>query len=334
MVNAWGGSSSCDETAYGNDRDWMYDSTALSIKLQGCVWSYVSDNENAACMEDSSEDGTESWYMMANCRRANAAYSFYGTENGNSVGCSSSTHKETLVTTGGLSEFIYMLKTYDANSPFNGNDDDGNDGGWADDELPMCEYTENGYYVGVGCGSDGTFILSTFDDAYCLSPSGTYDSLDNLNYKLKQYRKCSSVYSYGDENNIAQALVPYSEVCSALDTGVCIDTEALGYRMQTTTSSSRVSRSVRSGNHKTWVTKLKYAAAGFLLLASFIMFTGILFTNRRRRRALMQRRARQSRYRDDKSRRSSKSGRSKSRTRSSSKRRSKSTTKADSGVMT
>ena len=87
-----------DQTVYGESftRDWLYQSSALSMKLEGCVWGYVYDSEEAGCLEDSSEDGTSSWYQMANCRRAQAAFSLYATDNGNSAGCSSSTYKETV----------------------------------------------------------------------------------------------------------------------------------------------------------------------------------------------------------------------------------------------
>merc|ERR1719232_2256876 len=94
-------------------------------------------------------------------------------------------------------------------------------------------------------------------------------------------------------------------------------------RMSSTAGNS-VSK-VHSVATRSWVTKLKYVAGGMLLVASFVMFTGILFTNRRRRRALMQRKYRQNRkgrarsksrggdYNNDGT--SRKSGRSKSRNR-------------------
>ena len=96
---AWGngGEDDVDVTSFGNSmsRDWLYDSSSLSMKLEGCVWGYVDDNEDSGCMEDSSEDGTTYWYQMANCRRAQAVYSIYGSSSSSS-GCNSGNFKETV----------------------------------------------------------------------------------------------------------------------------------------------------------------------------------------------------------------------------------------------
>lgn len=70
-----------DYSIYGMSmqRDWLYDSKTISIKNLGCVWGFVdTDNaENMGCMGNDSEDGTTSWYQMANCRRAQVAYGLY-----------------------------------------------------------------------------------------------------------------------------------------------------------------------------------------------------------------------------------------------------------------
>lgn len=97
-ASAWGGGDDeADVSAFGNSlsRDWLYGSTSLSLKLEGCIWGYVSDNEDSGCMEDSSEDGTTYWYQMANCRRAQAVYSVYGSGS-SSAGCNSGNFKETV----------------------------------------------------------------------------------------------------------------------------------------------------------------------------------------------------------------------------------------------
>jgi hypothetical protein len=82
-------------------------------------------------------------------------------------------------------------------------------------------------------------------------------------------------------------------------------------------------------------------AGAFLLISSFVMFTGILFTNRRRRRALIQRKYRQtsrSSRGEDKARKSgsrSKSRDASKRSRSSKSKRSKSRTRTEGeGVFT
>jgi hypothetical protein len=91
-VQAWGsnGNSEADESIYGNTftRDWLYDSSSISFKAEGCVWGYVEDSENFGCLEDESEDGTTNWYMMANCKRPQVAYSVYASSS-SSTSCNS-----------------------------------------------------------------------------------------------------------------------------------------------------------------------------------------------------------------------------------------------------
>lgn len=222
------------------------------------------------------------------------------------------------VTKYGLPEFLGYLAKYDANNPFgdnyNGADDDqydddknGNNNENGDfDDLPLCE---NG--IGLGCADDGTFSLLYFEDSYCLKPTGkTYDRLKSLNRALRTYKNCAGIYYNGQNDNGGKSLPYYlistSETCSSLDSGFCADNSAMKDR-RSHTSSSHLAMSRNFGGGKSWVTKLKYATGGMLLLASFVMFTGILFTNRRRRRALLQRKYRQSRSRKSKSRSKSKS---------------------------
>eukprot|EP00545_Synedropsis_sp_CCMP1620_P009637 CAMPEP_0119013104 /NCGR_PEP_ID=MMETSP1176-20130426/7915_1 /TAXON_ID=265551 /ORGANISM="Synedropsis recta cf, Strain CCMP1620" /LENGTH=386 /DNA_ID=CAMNT_0006966159 /DNA_START=270 /DNA_END=1430 /DNA_ORIENTATION=+ len=331
LALAWGSSSSggTDYTNYADSfsRDWLSDGSSISIKLEGCVWGYVYDSEEAGCLEDSSEDGTTSWYQMSNCRRAQAAFSLYASSSAGN--CNSGNYKETFVTTVGVAEFTGWLQEWDANSPFNSDDDGNNDdgyGGWDIDELPLCEEGDNGY-VGLGCNDDGTFAISYFEDQYCLSSTGVYDSLDNLNYQLKSYQTCAALtIDSGDDDDdggggdsgdggadgsLASNLVYYAQSCSNIDSGLCSDDAAMESRRSTAGKSGRGYHSSSSGASKSWTTKVKYVLGGLLLVASLIMFTGILFTNRRRRKALMQRKFRQS-SRGGKSSRS-KSSRSKSR---------------------
>jgi hypothetical protein len=101
QASAWGSSSSSDSgydvSMYGNalERDWLYDSSGMSIELQGCVWGYVDDNEDSGCMEDSSEDGTSYWYQMANCRRAQAVFSVFASSSSH-ASCNNGNFKETV----------------------------------------------------------------------------------------------------------------------------------------------------------------------------------------------------------------------------------------------
>ena len=88
--------SQTDYSIYGMSmqRDWMYDSKTISIKFLGCVMGFVdSDNgENMGCMPQDSEDGTSSWYQMANCRRAQVAYGMYASTG--STSCNKKDFKE------------------------------------------------------------------------------------------------------------------------------------------------------------------------------------------------------------------------------------------------
>jgi hypothetical protein len=227
------------------------------------------------------------------------------------------------VTKSGVAEFIYYLQTYDANYKY---DDDS----YGFDDLPNCEGGDYGY-VGLDC-NDGSFAINYFNDQYCLARTGnSYDSLNSLNSVISSYKSCTTE-SGGDNGNLVQKLVYYSEPCMNNDYGYCSDSKEYSQRatqsgfanVKTNKWSSRAS----FGAHKSWVTKLKYVVGGLFLLASFIMFTGILFTNRRRRRAMMMRKYRQAK----RDKRSKKGGRSRSRKRSKS--RTKEGSSRGEGVLT
>jgi hypothetical protein len=103
FTQGWGGeddSESQQAAIFGNglSRDWLYNSNAISLQLEGCVWGYVADHDNADCMENGSQDGTTYWYQMANCRRAQAVYRMYATSSGNSASCNSQNFKESVST--------------------------------------------------------------------------------------------------------------------------------------------------------------------------------------------------------------------------------------------
>jgi hypothetical protein len=222
-----------------------------------------------------------------------------------------------LVTFESLSTFIQYMNSYDSNSPF---------GDFSQNDLPTCESGKNGGYVGIGCAEDGTFALQYFTDAYCQQPSGsTYDSLDSLNSAMSTYKSCAGIYNAGNDYSLAYYLLSISESCSSLDSGYCEDNEAMKNRRSSSSSGAHLNLGTFAG--KSWLTKLKFAVGGLLLLGSFVIFTGILFTNRRRRRALLQRKYRQSR-RDSSSRKKSSRSKSKSSRKGSS--RSRSRVKGDS----
>jgi hypothetical protein len=99
LAVAWGssGSSSTDPAMfYPNEQySWMYDSTTIAMRVEGCVWATTDDNEDVGCMQNGSSDGTTYWYQMAMCRRAQVAYSVYATDS-SSATCTSGTFKGTV----------------------------------------------------------------------------------------------------------------------------------------------------------------------------------------------------------------------------------------------
>jgi len=321
---------------FGNagTRGWLYDGSTLSIQVLGCVWGVVYDSEEAGCLEDESEDGTYNWYMMANCRRPQVAYSVYSTSTGSS-GCSSTSFVGSFTTTTGVSEFIYNLQNYDQNFAY---DDDS----YNYDDLPECYGGDNGY-IGMGC-TDDAFTLNYYNDQYCMSRTGTtYNELQGINSLMNNYKSCtetSNGYNNDDGGggySLIANLIYYSTPCSSYDFQLCSNDNNFLERSNGVSSASGIPKSwssVSAGGHHSWVTKLKYIIGGGFLLASFIMFTGILFTNRRRRRAMMMRKYRQAKKaKRDKGKESASRSR---KSRSASKRRSKSKSreKSSDGVFT
>jgi hypothetical protein len=210
------------------------------------------------------------------------------------------------------------LQTYDANF---GYDDDS----YGFDALPNCENGDYGY-VGLACTDSGGFAINYFNDQYCVSRTGkSYDSLSSLNSVINSYSSCQKSYENGgdQDGSLIHQLVYSSTPCMSNDYPYCSDSQEYSQRATrsgfASVKTNKWSSRAAFGAHKSWVTKLKYVIGGLFLLASFIMFTGILFTNRRRRRAMMMRKYRQAK----REKRSKKSGKS----RSSSRRRSKSRTK-------
>jgi hypothetical protein len=279
-----------DTSIYGMSmqRDWLYSSNSISIKYEGCVWGYVEDREDMSCMDDESGDGTTMWYMMANCRRAQVAYSVYASTG--TTSCGSGDFKETLITKSGLAEFAYTLGYYGYNSPISGNDVN---------YLPMCEGDGSGYYLSVGCSASGSFTIDRFSDAYCLQYYDTYDNLSNINSAMKSLSKCYSCYSSKyDESpygSLCAYLIPNSGSCSKADSEVCTTNSFVKNAGSTSAGSYKSSSAFSNtgGGNLSFTNKLKYGLGSALLVGSVILFIAILFTNRRKRRALLHRRFRQ-----------------------------------------
>lgn len=284
----WSGNSEVDLSMYGisMSRDWLYSSTSIAIKYEGCVMGYVDDREDMGCMDDESEDGTSSWYMMANCRRAQVAYSVYATDSG-TTSCSAAHFKESLMTKSGVAEFAYDMGSYSSNSPISEDDAD---------YLPVCEQDGNGYYLSVGCHSSGGFSIDRYTDAYCLQKYDTYEELSNFNAALAKNNlsKCYIAYDpYSDESaysSLSNYLIPNAGGCSATESMHC--TSSAFVSGAGSSGGFQSSNNFRSAENLSLTNKLKYGMGGVMLVGSVIMFFGILFTNRRKRRALMHRKFR------------------------------------------
>lgn len=301
-----------DYSIYGMSmqRDWMYDSKTISIKFLGCVWGYVDANnaEDMGCMENDSEDGTTSWYQMANCRRAQVAYGMYSSSG--TTYCKNKDFQESLVTKNGVAEFVYLLEAYGYNSPVS-SDDSGS--------FPMCEGDGNGYYMSVGCTSDGGFSISRFYDQYCLEYFDTYDKLSSFNSAMNKL-SCFNCYdSSSDEDisySVASLLTAESGSCSESESQLCTTSSFVA------NSGSGYQRSHNFGTSSaSFGNKLKYTLGSAMLIGSVVMFFGILFTNRRKRHAMMHRKFRQGTDKKKKKKPRSSSKKS-SASRSSSRRRS------------
>lgn len=271
---------------------WMTQSSSFSFEYLGCVWAVTEDNEDWGCLANGSSDGTSSWYMMANCRRAQVAYNIYGSSSSSGTKCNSGNFKESFHTTNSLSGFVNTLSSYYANSPITADDIS---------SIPSCASDGNGYYLNLGCSDDGNFVVAKFSDKYCMKPVGTYDYLKSVNKLLSKLSGCNDCYDSTNGNTACTNIISYSESCSVIDSSICGDED--GSKSKAVKASAWTARSVGSSRTSSspFMAKfqgignsIKYAVGSVFLLASFIMFLGILMMNRRKRRANLNRKYRQS----------------------------------------
>jgi hypothetical protein len=221
-----------------------------------------------------------------------------------------------LVTKDGVAEFAYAVGNYGYNPPIDGN---------SGSSLPLCEQSGN-YYLSVGCTSTGAFTIDRFTDKYCLKQYDTYDNLKNLNSAMSKMKSCYNCYSSGSDqdiySNLCTYLITYSGGCSEYDCPICRSSSFMknvGSPMSVVTISSNVNTLNSAALGGSFLNSAKYGAGALMCFGALILFIGILFTNRRKRRLLMKKKMQDS---VSKSRSKSKSNRtSKSRKRSSSKRR-------------
>lgn len=266
---------------------WLYSSLALSIEYHGCTWSYTASTDDAGCLEASSEDGTTSWYLMSNCRRTQAVYSVYSVDDGYSASCNKNTYQGTFITKTGMYSFLSYLTGYDEYPLMTGDDDQ-----LDENYFPMCEKDDNGYYVSVGCSSDGELTLDQFSDAYCLNYKSTYSTLSSVSSKLNSYKSCHQVYSSKNGNSPEYSavgyLLDYSDSCNQLDSPYCYDIDGSKTKSLKSTSDGAF-KNVKHYAGQTFASKMKYALGSVFVVSSFVMFIGILFTNRKKRRAMLRR---------------------------------------------
>jgi len=316
IAAAWGSSKNYndgDYKFYSNSLNEWNQASHIAMKVEGCSWADTDYSEDVGCRGDDSGDGTQYWYQMANCKRAQVAYSVYASNSG-STSCGGGDYKGTYVTQYGLQEFAYLLSTYDGNTNLQ------------TDDLPMCEQGNNGDYLSVGCATDGSFTIDSFSDAYCLARTGYYGSLDSVNKVMKNMKSCYTIYDSSSglsfQYSLAGALIKESNTCSYGDDSICPENSrvsAAGSGKNYVATKAKGLANINVAN------KAKYALGTLCLIGSLFMFLGILFTNRRKRRAMMHRKMRASRAkRSGRSRSSSgrvvgksSSSRSKSRGRSS-----------------
>jgi len=300
-VAAWGGnkygSQTLDMTMFQqNDAmDWLNNYDSLEIKYNGCVWFDVNkggDENGGGCYGYNGDDrkrrlgdGDVPWFMLANCKIAQVVYSVYGTESGKGS-CGRGKYLDTFVTNGGIGGFATLLSTYSSNSPLSYSDTQ---------YLPQCEYSDDGYYHAVGCSGGGDFVIDAFEDMYCTVFAKSYEKLSSINSKLKSVG-CSNCHGSGNSgyNSLCTYLLISSDVCSPVDSEFCKKVSGKSLSDYTVNRSSKngASRGGVGSSVGVFVTKLKFVMGFGFLTASVIMFMGIMYTNRRKRRALMHRKFR------------------------------------------
>lgn len=142
---------------------------------------------------------------------------------------------------------------------------------------------------------------------------------------MSKMKSCFSCYSKASNqdaySNLCTYLISYSGGCSEYDCPICKSSSFIknaGSSSSLVAISSGVSTLNSAAVGGSFINSFKYGAGALMLFGALVLFIGILFTNRRKRRALLHKKMRDS---VSKSRSKSKSRTSKSRKRSSSRRK-------------
>jgi hypothetical protein len=206
-----------------------------------------------------------------------------------------------------VAEFMYNLGSYSSSSPAASD---------YTDQFPACEGDGSGYYLATGCSSKGEFIIARFTDQYCLEYDSTYDYLNDFNSAMKQL-SCFDTYNsnYDSDVSYSAAMISIADSgsCSASESSLC--TTSAFVSSAGSGGGFQHSRSFGSVSSLSFSNKVKYTLGGTMLLGSVVMFVGILFTNRRKRHAMMHRKFRQSTDKKKKKKKGSSSARKSSKSR-------------------
>ena len=86
---AWGNKNKQehgDDQFYSNSVNEWSQASHIAIEVIGCSFADSDFSEDVGCRGDDSGDGTQYWYQMANCKRAQVAYNVYASYSGK-TGC-------------------------------------------------------------------------------------------------------------------------------------------------------------------------------------------------------------------------------------------------------
>ena len=194
---------------------------------------------------------------------------------------------EQFTTKNGIYGFLSNLEGYDEYPLYSDDDDYFNEG-----NFPMCEADQNGYYTSIGCSESGELTIDQFSDQYCLQYVSTFKTMNTITNRINNYKNCHQTYSSRNGNSPEYSaigyLLAYSETCNQLDTPYCYDIDGSKTKSLKQTSDGAFTN-IKHYAGQTFASKMKYVLGCFFVISSFVMFIGILFTNRRKRRAMLRR---------------------------------------------
>lgn len=103
---AWGSNNNNnagESVFYSNNLNEWEDASHIAMEVVGCSFADTDYSEDVGCRGDESGDGTQYWYQMANCKRAQVAYSVYASSSG-TTSCGSGDY------VGTVSVFVIIMR--------------------------------------------------------------------------------------------------------------------------------------------------------------------------------------------------------------------------------